>query len=107
MIARPGDCFRRKLGCKRFRENPGEILGGRPARAPTRAGLFSWAGASSVREPGDDFRDPHESGTARRLFGEIFNPSARARLLEIASLLDADADALDRAGHQDAEVRRD
>jgi hypothetical protein len=46
---------------------------------------------------------------ARRLSGEISDPSAKASLLEIASLLDADADELDipPARDDDAELGSD
>ena len=36
----------------------------------------------------------------RRLSGETSNPGAKTRLLEIASLLDADADRLEIPGRQ-------
>ena len=67
---------------------------GRPVRAPLRAGLphgcQEYRGGS--QEAISAIRSKAE--LARRLSGETIDPGAKARLLEIASLLDADADKL-------------
>ena len=81
--------------------NPLKILRGRPVHAPVRAGL------PLVYEEQDPFVSQEavsairmKAELARRLSGATSDPAAKAGLLELAALLDADADRLEDAARE-------
>jgi len=82
---------------------------GRPVHAPVRAGLPRVQGVTPFVSQDAISAIRTKAEPARRLSGETGGPAAKARLAEIASSLEADADKLGvvPGGPAAGEVRRD